>query len=48
MINSHNLKLCMHKVGDKQPDVIGIKRFLNFSCKVKVSDIKFNAYFPVK
>lgn len=48
MINYHNLESCMHKIGDKHPDLLGIKRSLNFSRRVEISDISSGYDFCAK
>lgn len=39
MINYHFLKSCIHRIGSNHPDIIGVKRFLNFHHAVEISDI---------
>ncbi len=48
MINDHNLKNCMHKLGDRHLDLIGIKLFLNSHGEVKIFDIPGGFEFCAK
>ena len=48
MINYHNLKNCMHKLGDSHPDLLGIKKFLNAYNNVEISNISNGFDFCAK